>query len=123
MRREASSRDPSGGPRARQRALWVFEIPDRAEGDLGEDIRRKNPNNMHIFLTFYYLKVPRENKQLPNHYHQNSTYSFYLLREHRTHLRKNPGGLKLMGDLTEIPYIGDLQILYIGDLSDIPYEF
>ena len=32
VRREA----PSGGPRARQRARGVFQIPDRAEGDLAK---------------------------------------------------------------------------------------
>ena len=35
-RREAPNGGRSGGPRARQRARGVFQIPDRAEGDLAK---------------------------------------------------------------------------------------
>ena len=49
-------KNPSGmagprayGPRARH-AVWVFQIPDRAEGDLAKIPEEENPNNIHIFL-------------------------------------------------------------------------
>ena len=40
------------GPRARH-TRGVFQIPDRAEGDLAKIPEEENPNNMHIFFVLF----------------------------------------------------------------------
>ena len=35
------------------RARGVFQIPDRAEGDLAKIPEEENPNNMHIFFILF----------------------------------------------------------------------